>query len=172
MTKNRNLLSLVTIVLFLIVAMASSNDSNSSDSSNSLKYIKGLAPVDVYLNMEKQGFTTDKKFSGEYGNSWTSSKSYAGIDYKVVTYSSNTNNVESISATAMIDVTQKKIIAAQQFFLFVSSLPYDNADPQKAGRWIEANYDNDKASTIIGDAKFTMYAPSIALRMMTIEKVK
>lgn len=141
-------------------------------SDDSSKYINGLAPVDVYLNMEKQGFKTEKQLSGEYGNSWTSTKSYAGIDYRVETYSSNINNVESVQGTAMIDVTQKEIIAAQQFFIFLSSLPYDNADPQKAGQWIKDNYNKDKATTTIGDAKFTMYAPSIALRMIRIEKAE
>lgn len=168
-TKNKNFLSFAAVILFLIAAIASSNDSDSADSS---KYIKGLAPVDVYLNMEKQGFTTDKKLGGEYGNSWTCTKNYAGIDYKVETFSSNINNVVSVTATAMIDVTQKQIIATQQFFIFLSSLPYENSDPRTAGQWVKDNFDNDKASTIIGDAKFTMYAPSVALRMMTIEKAK
>ncbi len=169
-TKTKNLLSFASVILFFIAAIASSNDSDSS--ADSSKYIKGLAPVDVYLNMEKQGFTTDKKLSGKYGNSWTSTKNYAGIDYKVETFSSNIDNVISVTATAMIDVTQKQIIATQQFFIFLSSLPYENADPRTAGQWVKDNFDNDKASTIIGDAKFTMYAPSVALRMMTIEKAK
>lgn len=98
------------------IAVASSNDSDSTDPS---KYIKGLAPVDVYLNIEKQGFTTDKQLGEEHGNSWTSTKNYAGIDYKVETYSSNIDNVESVRGTAIIDVTQKQIIATQQFFFFL-----------------------------------------------------
>ena len=108
----------------------------------------------------------------EYGNLWISTENYAGIDYKVETYSSNIDNVESVRGTAMIDVNQKQIIATQQFFIFISSLPYKNSDPNKAGQWVKDNFDNDKASIIIRDAKFTMYAPSVALRMMTIEKAK
>ncbi len=98
--------------------------------------------------------------------------SYAWIDYKVETYSSNINNVESVQGTAIIDVTQKEIIAAQQFFIFLSSLPYDSSDPQKASAWIKDNYNNDKATTIIGDAKFTIYKPSISARILRIEKAK
>ena len=124
------------------------------------------------FDRETEGFKTKTQFSSEYGNFWTSTKNYAGIDYTVETYSSNIKFVESVQATALVDLSQKRIIAAQQFFIFVSSLPYDNANPQKAGQWIVDNYDNDKATTTIGDAKFTIYAPSIALRMIRIEKAK
>jgi len=136
------------------------------------KYIIGLAPVDVYLNMEKQGFKTEKKLGTEFGNFWISKKNYAGIDYNVETYSSNIDNIESVQATAIIDLSQKEIIAAQHFFIILSSLPYDNANQQKANQWIKDNYNRNEATTIIGDAKFTIYVPSSALRMLKIEKAK
>lgn len=169
-TTPKNLLSFAIVIIFLAAAIASSKDDGSSIDSS--KYINGLAPVDVYLNMEKKGFTTSKNLGGEYGNSWTNIKSYAGIDYTVETFSSNIQNVKSVKATAIIDVNRKQIIATQQFFIFLSSLPYENSDPYKAGEWVKDNFDNDKASTIIGDAKFTIYAPTAAARMMTIEKAK
>lgn len=168
-TKYRNFLSFAAVILFLVIAVASSSEGDTVDPE---KFIKGLAPVDVYLNMEKQGFTTVKQFDGEFGNSWISSKNYAGIDYKVETVSSNINKVESIRGTAMIDAARKKINATQQFFIYLSSLPYENSDPIKAGQWIKANFNNDKATTIIGDVKFTMYAPSASLRMVSIEKAR
>lgn len=141
-------------------------------SKKASKYIKGLTPVDVYINMEKQGFKTEKNLSGEFGNSWVNRMQIPGINFTVETFSSNTNKVENVRATAMVDLTEKNIVAAQQFFLFVSSLPYENSNPQQAGQWVINNYNNDKASTIIGDAKLTIYAPSVALRMLTIEKAE
>ncbi len=167
--QNKNLLTFAVIICFIIAAIASSTDGDSSESS---KFINGLAPVDVYLNMEKEGFKTDKQLGGEYGNSWTSTKSYAGIDYKVETFSSNTGNVENVRGTAIIDPSQKQVIATQQFFIFLSSLPYENSDPNKAGQWVIENFNNDKASIVIGDAKLTIYAPSVTTRMLTIEKSK
>lgn len=140
--------------------------------AENVKYIEGLAPVDVYLNLEKQGFKTNKQIGGDYGNMWTSTKSYAGIDYEVNVYSSDINNVESVSAKAMVDITQKDIIAVQQFLIYISSLPYDNASPQRAGQWVKANFNNDKAAITIGDAKFTLYAPSAVMRMLVVEKSK
>jgi hypothetical protein len=146
--------------------------SKSTNENNPSKYITGLSPVDVYLNMEKQGFKTEKQLGGEYGNSWTSKHSSAGIDYTVDVFSSNIDNVESVRATAIIDVVNKKIIATQQFFQFVSSLPYENAKPEEATKWVANNFNEDKASTIIGDVKFTIYAPSLAVRMLGMEKVR
>lgn len=168
------------IGLFVLIAIFSKSSSDDSSKGNSTattsnetqKFIKGLNPVDVYLNMEKQGFTTDKQLGGEYGNIWTNTKSYAGIDYKVETFSSNIKNVESVRATAMIDVTAKKIIATKQFFQFVATLPYENAKPEEAASWVDKNFDNDKATTTIGSAKFTIYAPSVAVRMLTIERAE
>lgn len=169
--NHKNILSFTAIILFLIGAIASSNDNDSSETSDS-NYINGLAPVDVYQNLENQGFTTDKQLGGEYGNTWTSTNAVDGIEYRVETFSSNHSNVENVRATALIDLSRKKLIAAQQFFVFISSLPYDNADPIKAGQWVRDNYDNDNATTIIGDAKFTIYTPSEASRVLLIEKAK
>jgi hypothetical protein len=135
------------------------------------KTIKGLMPVDVYLNMEKQGFTTVKLFTDE-GSSWTNKKSDAGIDYEVSTYtSSGASSVENVRATAWIDVSQKKISATLPFFIFASSLPYDGSNSQQAEKWIQNNFNKKKATTVIGGVKFTISAPSIMMRIMLIEPI-
>ena len=152
-----------TLLIFLTIGF--------SNLSFAQKTIKGIMPVDVYLNMEKQGFTTVKDF-GSFGNSWTSKKNYAGIDYDVSAYSSSgVSNVENVRAIAQIDVTQKKISATLPFFIFVSSLPYDGSNPQQAEKWIRSNFNQKKATTIIGGAKLTLFAPSIMMRIMIIEPV-
>jgi len=136
------------------------------------KTIKGLMPVDVYLNMEKRGFTTAKLFIPDEGNSWTNKKSDAGIDYEVSTYtSSGASSVENVRATALIDVSQKKISATLPFFIFVSSLPYDGSNSQQAAKWVQNNFNKKKATTVIGGAKFTILSPSIMTRMMLIEPI-
>lgn len=165
----KHIASAFVVGIFLFLAFGSNNDDKESDSE---KFINGLAPVDVYLNMENRGFSTKKSSSKDWGNTWTNKMTSAGIEYTVETYSSNTKNVERVRATAMIDAGRKDIVEAQQFFIFLSSLPYENSAPQVAGQWIQDNYDNDQASTIIGDAKFTIYAPSVVVRMMIIEKAK
>jgi hypothetical protein len=164
-------------VFIAIVAKCGSNNNAKNENAtitaeNVSNFINGLAPVDVYLNMEKQSFKTEKQLGGEYGNLWISTISYEGMDCRVETFSSNINNVESVRATAMIDIASKEIIAAKQFIQFVATLPYENAKPEDAVNWIDKNFDNDKASIIIGDAKFTIQAPSVAVRVLLIEKAK
>lgn len=135
------------------------------------KTIKGIMPSDVYLNMEKQGFTTVKDFDS-LGNCWTNKKNYSGIDYQVLTFSSSgISGVDNVRATVLIDATQKKISATLPFFIFVSSLPYDGSNPQQAAKWIQSNFNKNKATTVIGGVKFTLLAPSTLIRIMIIEPV-
>lgn len=153
------------LILFVLIVVFSKKTTDSTT------YINGLAPVDIYLNMEKQDFKTDKQIGGEYSNLWICTKQYGGIDYKVEVYSSNTDNVESVRATAIIDAT-KVIDAAKPFLQMVSTVPYKDAKPQEAANWINTYFNKDKADTTIGDAKFTILAPSASVRVLTIEKAK
>ena len=52
----------------------------------------------------------------------------------------------------------------------LAGVRYDTADPAAASAWVESNYDNDKASTIIGDAVFELSAPSEFARILIISK--
>ena len=133
--------------------------------------IPGLLPVDVYLNMEKNGFKTSKDLGGEYGNSWKCTSTEAGLDYTVEIFSHGSSTVETVSATArVIDVQSKNISATQQFIVYVSSLPYEGSDPIKVAKWIDTNFNIDKASITISKVKYTIYAPSKYVRMLSIER--
>lgn len=167
---------LLLLILVAIIPKGGSDDAKKADestvSTESTNNISGLAPVDVYLNLEKQGFKTKKQLGGEYGNLWTSTQSYDGMDISVETFSYNTNSVVSVQASVMVDVNYKNIIAGKQFMRYISSLPYDNSKPDDAVKWVDENYDKDKASTEIGGVRFTIYAPSVAVRMLRIEKAE
>ena len=84
-------------------------------------------------------------------------------------FSYSTKNVVSISATAMIDINEKDIVATKQFFQFISTLPYDNANPKLAASWVDKNFNNNKATTTIGGVTFTMLAPTQFVRMLLVE---
>jgi hypothetical protein len=134
------------------------------------KAIPGIAPTDVYLNMEKQGFVTTKNLSSDLGNTWENSKSVDGIDYRVVTFSNDVNSVESITAN-FTALPPKSSIDAKQFLIYICSSPYTDSDPQTAANWIEENYNINNATTIIGPAKFTLSVPSGYARVLRIEKL-
>lgn len=132
--------------------------------------IQGLAPVDVYLNMEKQGFQTEKDFSSEHGNTWTSKATIDGISYQVSIYSMGADNVETVKATAMIDPTTNNIRETLKFICYVGSTPFTGAEPEKTIEWIKNNFNNDKASIVVNGVRFTIYSPTDMVRLLTIEK--
>lgn len=134
-------------------------------------FIPGLAPVDVYLNFEEEGFKTEKILSGgEFGYTWTNKSNVEGIEYRVTTFSTEIEKVEAVRATAMVDPSIKNIIATKPFLFYIASLPYEKAEPQTVQNWIEANFNNDKASTTVNGVRFTIYAPTKMLRMLDVEK--
>lgn len=167
------------VLLFLLVAAfftfsgdestSSSPQTVTSEDHADIPCIPGLSPTDVYLNLEKEGFKTERTLDSENGNLWISKRSANGIKYKVDMFSYSTKNVVSISATAMIDVNEKDIVATKQFFQFISTLPYDNANPKLAASWVDKNFNNNKATTTIGGVTFTMLAPTQFVRMLLVE---
>lgn len=148
---------------------SSSPQTVTSEDHADIPCIPGLSPTDVYVNLEKEGFKTESTFDSENGNLWSSTRSANEIKYKVDMFSYSTKNVVSISATAMIDVNEKDIVATKQFFQFISTLPYDNANPKLAASWVDKNFNNNKATTTIGGVTFTMLAPTQFVRMLLIE---
>lgn len=167
------------VLLFVLVAAfftfsgdestSSSPQTVTSEDHADIPCIPGLSPTDVYLNLEKEGFKTERTLDSENGNLWISKRSANGIKYKVDMFSYSTKNVVSISATAMIDVNEKDIVATKQFFQFISTLPYDNANPKLAASWVDKNFNNNKATTTIGGVTFTMLAPTQFVRMLLVE---
>jgi hypothetical protein len=151
----------------------SSRNDTSTLATKTGNKIPELKPADVYLNLEKQGFTTTKNFSSEYGNSWDCKSSSAGIDYTVSVFSDDVNSVESVKATAMLNGGEdKQIVATKPFLKYVASVPFEGNDPTKFAEWLDKNFNNDKQSLIISDVKFTIFAPTKLLRMLVIEMAK
>ena len=108
---------------------ASTNKKTTSETStvdtNTDNKIPELKPVDVYLKLEKQGFTTTKNLSSEYGNLWECKSSSAGIDYIVNVFSDDINSVERVRATAMlIGSEHKQIVATKPFLNYVASVRF------------------------------------------------
>ncbi|HUH25245.1 MAG TPA: hypothetical protein VLY87_01335, partial [Flavobacterium sp.] len=90
------------------------------------KAIKGLAPVDVYMNLENQGFTTDKSLGGDL-KTWTSTNKLLGGTLTVETNSTDTKSVEFVRATAMVNVSGD-VQNTKDFFKMIASLPYEGSD--------------------------------------------
>jgi hypothetical protein len=166
---------IVTTILLISCGENKTNTSSTNSTTQTVKdnkAISGLMPVDVYLNMEKQGFTTTKSFSGEYGNTWESKYTNGGIEYIVSVFSTKSDTVESITATARLLDLNKNISETKQFLKYVCSVPYENSNPSQVASWIDTNFSSDKVGTSIGGVKFEIFSPSKFVRMIVIEKQK
>ena len=61
----------------------------------------------------------------------------------------------------------KNIEAVKPFMIWISSLQYKGSDVPKLQKWISDNFNKDKATTTIGNVKYSIYASSPYIR--TIE---
>ncbi|MBL7954398.1 MAG: hypothetical protein JNJ91_05125 [Flavobacteriales bacterium] len=130
--------------------------------------ISDLNPVDVYLNLEQRGFTVTKNLKpGQL--SWTCRQTWPSVEFVAETFGPEVDRASLVRATVTADGVNKTALAGRDYLLLVASVPYTGAQPQVAHDWLLANFDNDSATTSIGGATFTLYAPTQAFRMLTIQ---
>lgn len=153
------------LLLVLLYSCSSETKQETKEVSNT---IPGLVPVDIYLNLEKQGFTTDKDFSSK-PIAFISKKSIEGIGYTVETYCPDVNSVNYIRITSIIDPSQKKIVAVKPFLKYMATLRYANANPEASIDWVDRNFNSEIADTIINDVFFKIASPSNTTRLMYIK---
>lgn len=142
--------------------------------------IPELMPVDIYQNLTKLGFSkSGPKKSGSAipedfaFYSWELSMTEGADSYNVEIFSDSGSDVYKIDATLMQKRALKPNKASPEMLEFLSylcTLPYGGANVERAKSWLEKNINTDKATTDIGGVSFTVYSPSGAVRMLTIEK--
>ena len=146
--------------------------SNPAVSNTNSKYIKGLLPADVYGNMNMRGFKTEHAPATGMGYLWISKKSQSDFYYEVTAWSDDDDKkVQSIKATASCEFPND-ISTTVQFFQMVSTLPYDNSQPQKAARWVFDNFEQNNATTTIGGVNFTLFSNSENTKMLLMENAE
>lgn len=154
----------ITILLLfpcLFLAGCGSSNPNSID---------GLVGSEVASAMEQKGFTVDKKQDvGVY--SATCKNSMDGVDYTVDVYGSAYNEIESVRATAVLS-DGHTALETLMVLRYVASLSYTGANADKAMQWVTDHYEENGATTTIGNAKFEIKAPSEVVRILNITKAK
>lgn len=168
------------IGLIICIAKSNSNTENTQEFVQEQSiHLNGLKPVDVYINLENNGFKTEKINNGDgFGWLWKSTRLLGGsFDAIVDTYSDDVNSVISIRATILSNSKIKPrtidTTLCISLFNFLATLPFEaNSDEQimQTQSWISQNINNDKASMHFGDIKMTIYAPTEFTRMIQIEK--
>ena len=130
--------------------------------------IPGLNPVDVYLTLEKRGFTVSKNLKpGQL--SWTCKQSWPSVEFSAEVFGPEVDEVSFVRAEVMADGVNKTALAGRDYLAMMASAPYTGSQPQVAHEWVVANFDQDGATTTIGGTSFTLRAPSEVYRMLTIQ---
>ena len=133
--------------------------------------IAGLEPTLSSLALKQMGFSRETNYGGEYGTSWTCTRIDYGITYVVDIYAPEQAEYAqsfrlNITVEPGIEDIQKGLWMMKQ----LAGVKYDTSDYTKAEKWVEENYNNDKATIVIGDAEFTIHAPSNYVRILNISK--
>lgn len=133
------------------------------------EYIPDIQPVDVYLNLEEVGFTTEKDLGSRFGNFWTSTAKNGSLEFRVETSSKDVNKVQSINATVMNQNFNQS--EAKQFLKYVSSVLslYGENYESEINQWIEQNYNSEKSEKYVDGVYLRLTAPSVAVRRLLID---
>jgi len=100
--------------------------------------IPDLFPVDVYLNLENQGFEITKDF--ENCCIWVASKSMAnGRTMGAEIYSHNASSVERINASIVGYANDDVTVMAKQFLGYVAAVPLESVNQDEIRDWVGAN---------------------------------
>jgi hypothetical protein len=119
------------------------------------RVIPGLMPVDLYLNLEEKGFTTEKRLGGAQ-KEFRCTLEFAGGEHQATAFGSAASNVTAISAHTTIYGEANTSALAAPFLGYVATLSYDGAEPEQARAWVEANLGKE-AETMFGPVKFQLF---------------
>lgn len=130
-----------------------------------IKTIPGLKPADVYLNMEKSGFRTNKNIKAEI-STFTSNRYDADGDY-VVMATGDASHVTSVDAT-LTNTPEVDNAKASEFLGYVATLPYKNANPYSAKEWVRSNIEKGSDTVISGVSFRLISGPSAKTLRLTM----
>jgi len=121
--------------------------------------IPGLAPVDIYLNLENKGFTTDKRFGKEQHTFVCKEETGAFLNTASITIPAS----QGADVVTVVNAMHQNYSAASTdalavgFLGYCATLPYDGAEPAKARAWVEANIGKN-VSAVFGGVSFQLFA--------------
>ena len=158
--------TLSCFIFAIIVAAIPSETGQRTDPT-----IQGFEPAPTYLALKEMGFHKETNYGGEYGTTWTCTRMDYGINYVVSIYApSASSDVQNYRLTITIEPGIEDIQKGIWMMKELACVKYDTANPELTRSWVENNYNNDGATTIIGSAKYTILAPSEVTRILNIEK--
>jgi hypothetical protein len=156
MAQSRNLtLSVLTGLIFLVYSCSCNNNSDKQKESmgqtesNNGKYIKNFYAAYLYDPLQKKGFKIDKQIESDaiFINCDRTMSEFgehvriSGDDY---------SKIIEIRASYANYSTGKINNLAKSFLGFIATMPYENANPEQARKWVEDNISKNSKIDING----------------------
>lgn len=144
----------------------SANNSQEGLPDASEKTIPGIMPVDVYLALEKEGFSTAKELSPCC--TWYSSLGgNSPIIMTAETHGNSPSSVYRINARVVTTIDKNTKEVAKPFMGFLATLQYSGSQPELAREWVETNI-GMRTSKRFGSALITLDHGADNALMMSI----
>ena len=119
--------------------------------------IVGFVVANVTMNLERRGFRCEGPRQLQTLASWTCRGSQgAEVEFLVDVLGASPTRVRSINASVIQSQAQPSDAIAAEFLGFVATVPYTDAEPQRAREWVAANIARSDATMTIGTARFTL----------------
>lgn len=154
----------ILILLGLTTILLSSCDTGQSSVGD-----MWLTHEDVYLNLKKQGFETEKMGDDVLGVSWQCKMTHDNFSYNVSTYGENENTISSVKTSVFVK-PPNNAYEASSFYEMIATIPYKENDYGISKQWILSNLSNDGADTIIGNGKWSIKNPTKWNVVITLEE--
>jgi len=183
-SKNKLVIVVASICIILMIIGASSNEPVSVNTNNTsenkkikntpLNPIPELMPVDIYLNLTNKGFKKigpkdiSLKEAGHDTIHWNLQLKDGNKLQDVDVFGYTPNNVYKVSALCQNYSSSSFESKCKDFIVYLSSIPYKDADSKQAMEWIKNNLDEEEAEIIISDVKFTLSRTSERMIMLSI----
>lgn len=133
-------------------------------SGKNVHVIPGIISENFYTTLEEKGFEIDKRIPNEV----RCTLSKEDIKYDVLVTECSSDKIISIE-TVITDPSGSQSEDIKLFLGSLASLSYENANPDKAKKWAEANAENNGAQTTIGHVNFAINLKSKYSRSFTIK---
>lgn len=164
--KKTNII-LLTIIAAIVVIFGTIATSEENDTSGTV--IPGLNCYSAKEALKEMGFSTQRNTSEEMpGVLWTCNRRDADITYIVQIYAPEYEDAESFRVSVMAD--GENIGKGLSMLKELAGVFYNTADYRQAATFVEENYNNEGATTVIGDAQFVISAPTPLARMLSVTK--
>lgn len=154
------------ILVFALFVLASCGSEQKQVSEKALPRLK---PVDVYLNLEKNGFKTSKDFTSEV-KKYVCDYEDNSFKYQVDLFSTNHDDVTYLRSLVTLQNTDVSISEAMVFLKSMADIRFDGVDVSVVQAFIERNYNEPIKDTTIASINYKVAAPSKLVRLLYIQK--